>query len=117
MNYDSVSGFPISSNSKESFCIAGDLDLIPGSGRSLEKSMANHSSILALRIPWTEEPDGLQFMGSQSQIQLKNFHMTLYQAIGLMILASFWLKNKRYLEDFFFFSYSSKKKFSKMISW
>ena len=31
----------------------------------LEKKMANHSSILAWRIPWTEEPGGLQFMGSQ----------------------------------------------------
>ena len=27
--------------------------------------MATHSSILAWRIPWTEEPGGLQFMGSQ----------------------------------------------------
>ena len=31
----------------------------------LEKEMAPHSSILAWRIPWTEEPGGLQFMGSQ----------------------------------------------------
>jgi len=31
----------------------------------LEKGMATHSSILAWRIPWTEEPGGLQFMGSQ----------------------------------------------------
>ena len=31
----------------------------------LEKEMAIHSSILAWRIPWTEEPGGLQFMGSQ----------------------------------------------------
>ena len=31
----------------------------------LEKEMANHSSILAWKIPWTEEPGGLQFMGSQ----------------------------------------------------
>ena len=31
----------------------------------LEKGMATHSSILAWRIPWTEEPDGLQFTGSQ----------------------------------------------------
>ena len=31
----------------------------------LEKGMATHSSILALRIPWTEEPGGLQSMGSQ----------------------------------------------------
>ena len=32
---------------------------------SLEKGMATHSSILAWRIPWTEEPGGLQSMGSQ----------------------------------------------------
>ena len=31
----------------------------------LEKEMATHSSILAREIPWTEEPGGLQFMGSQ----------------------------------------------------
>ena len=32
---------------------------------SLEKQMATHSSILAWRIPWAEESDRLQFMGSQ----------------------------------------------------
>ena len=31
----------------------------------LEKEMATHSSILAWRIPWTEESDGLQSMGLQ----------------------------------------------------
>ena len=31
----------------------------------LEKGMATHSSILAWRIPWTEEPGGLQSLGSQ----------------------------------------------------
>ena len=31
----------------------------------LEEGMATHSSILAWRIPWTEEPGGLQFTGSQ----------------------------------------------------
>ena len=31
----------------------------------LEESMATHSRILAWEIPWTEEPDGLQPMGSQ----------------------------------------------------
>ena len=36
-----------------------------GQEDSLEKKMAAHSSILALRIPWTEEPCGLQSMGSQ----------------------------------------------------
>ena len=43
----------------------GDLGSIPGWGRSLEKEMATHSSILAWKIPWTEEPDKLQSMGSQ----------------------------------------------------
>ena len=32
----------------------------------LEKEMATHSSILAWRIPWTEEPGGLQFMESKT---------------------------------------------------
>ena len=34
-------------------------------GNPLEKEMATHSSILAWRSPWTEEPGGLQSMGSQ----------------------------------------------------
>ena len=36
-----------------------------GEEDSLEKEMATHSSILAGKIPWTEEPVGLQSMGSQ----------------------------------------------------
>ena len=60
--------FPNGSAGKEFTCTArdtGDAGLIHGSGRSLEKGMANHSSILAWRIPWTVEPGGLQAMGSQ----------------------------------------------------
>ena len=38
----------------------------------LEKGMATHSHILAWRIPWTEEPGGLQFMGLQSWIPLSH---------------------------------------------
>ena len=41
--------------------------MIPGWEDPLEKEMATHSSILAWKIPWTEEPGGLQSMGSQSQ--------------------------------------------------
>ena len=39
---------------------------IPSLGQEglLEEDMATHSSILAWRIPWTEEPDGLQSLGS-----------------------------------------------------
>ena len=39
----------------------------------LEKEMATHSSILAWRIPWREEPGGLQSTGSQSQTRLSDF--------------------------------------------
>ena len=39
-----------------------------GSEDPLEKEMATHSSILAWRIPWTEEPGGLQSMGSQKSL-------------------------------------------------
>ena len=39
-----------------------DMVLIPGSGRSLEEAMATYSSILAWRIPWTEEPSRLQYL-------------------------------------------------------
>ena len=43
----------------------GDAGLIPELGRSPADEMVTHSSILAWRIPWTEEPGGLQFMESQ----------------------------------------------------
>ena len=67
--------FPGDSDSKESVCSAGDLGSIPGSGRQedpLAKGMATHSSILAWRIPRTEEPDGLQSMGAQNQTGLSD---------------------------------------------
>ena len=50
---------------KASACNAGDLSSTPGSGRSLEMEMATRSSILAWRIPWMEEPGGLQSTGLQ----------------------------------------------------
>ena len=46
-------GFPGGSADRESACNEGDLGLIPGLGRSLVKGKANHSSILAWRIPRT----------------------------------------------------------------
>ena len=44
---------------------AGDTSSVPGSKDLLEKEMATHSSILAWKILWTEEPGGLLSMGSQ----------------------------------------------------
>ena len=61
----SYEGFPGGSNSKESACNAGGLGSIPGSEDPLEKGMETHSSILAWRIPCTEEPGQLEFMVSQ----------------------------------------------------
>ena len=53
--------------------LPGHVGLMPGSGRSLEKEMATHSSILAWEIPWTEELGKLQFMGLQkSQTRLSD---------------------------------------------
>ena len=46
----------------ESACNVGDL----GWEDPLEKDLATHSSLLAWRIPWTEEPGGLQSMGLQT---------------------------------------------------
>ena len=40
--------------------------------------MAPHSSTLAWIIPWTEEPGGLQSMGSQSQTRLSDFTFTFH---------------------------------------
>ena len=45
----------------------------PSGEDPLEKEMATHFSTLAWKIPWTEEPDGLQSMGSQSQTRLSDF--------------------------------------------
>ena len=47
---------------------------VPSLGQEdpLEKGMATHSNILAWRIPWTEEPGGLQSTGLQSQTRLRD---------------------------------------------
>ena len=61
-------GFPGGSVGKESTCNAGEQETwvqILGLEESLEEGMAIHSSTLAWKIPWTEEPGGLQSMGSQ----------------------------------------------------
>ena len=44
---------------------AGHVGSIPGAEDTLEWEMATHPNIFAWRIPWTEEPGGLQSMGSQ----------------------------------------------------
>ena len=54
-------GFPAGSDGKESACNVGDLGLTLGREDPLEKELATHSSILAWRTPWTEDPTGLHY--------------------------------------------------------
>ena len=56
-------GFPRGSVVKNSPATAGDARWTPGSGRSPGVRNATYFSVLAWRIPWTEEPDGLQSIG------------------------------------------------------
>ena len=56
---------PGGSDGKESSCNAGDPGLIPGSGRSPGKGNGDPLHYSCRRIPWIEEPGGLQSMGLQ----------------------------------------------------
>ena len=58
-------GFPGGLGEMNPFASARDLGLSPGWEDPLEREMATHSSILDWEMPWTEEPGGLQSMGSQ----------------------------------------------------
>ena len=58
-------GLPKWLSGKESTCNAGDMGSILGREDLLEKEMATYCSILAWKVPWTEEPGGLQSMRSQ----------------------------------------------------
>ena len=62
---NNIGGFLGGSDSKESACNMGDWAQSVGWEDPLEKGMATHSSILAWRIPWTEEPGRLQPIVSQ----------------------------------------------------
>ena len=63
-------GSPGGASGKDPTCRCGDVrDRVQpvGGEDPLEEGLAAHSRILAWRIPWTEEPSRLQFMGSQSR--------------------------------------------------
>ena len=60
-----IINFPGGSDGKVSVYNMGDPGSIPGWEDPLEKEMATHSSTIAWKIPWTEEPGRLQSMGSQ----------------------------------------------------
>ena len=65
VNYSHFTVFPGGSDGKASACNVGDQVWFLGREDPLEKEMATYSSTLAWRIPWTEDPGGLQSTGSQ----------------------------------------------------
>ena len=60
-----------------------DVGSVVGWEDPLEEGMAARSSVLAWRIPWTEEPGGLQSVGSQSQTRLKRLSMHILPQLSL----------------------------------
>ena len=66
---------------------------------SLEKEMATHSSVLAWRIPWTEEPGRLQAFGLKSRTRLSDFHFT----------AHFRITRRKIIHVIFFYRTSSSR--------
>ena len=67
-------GFPVGSDGKASAHSAGDPGLIPGSGDPLQKEMATHSSTLAWKIPWMEEPVGYSSWGLKESDMTEQLH-------------------------------------------
>ena len=80
-----IHGLPCGAMIKNPPTDARDTGLIPGSGRSLEWEMATHSSILAWEIPGTEEPGGLQSMGSRRAGHAEQAHTHTHTHTLLMI--------------------------------
>ena len=62
---DNIVLIPQWHSGEESACNAGDWVWSLGWEEPVEEEMETHSSVLAWKIPWTEEPGGLQTMGSQ----------------------------------------------------
>ena len=78
-----LTGFPRGLIGKEPACNAGDQGSIPGPGRSSEEGNGNPPSILAWRIPWTEEPGGLQSMGHKELDTTERLTQThLFDCVG-----------------------------------
>ena len=68
----------------------------------LEKGMDTHSGILVWRIPWTEEPGGLQFMGSQRVGHGRATNNFIFQNACLCHLLSFFTQDALILKVPFF---------------
>ena len=70
------------------------MGLIPGSGRSPGGGMATHSSILAWRISWTEEPGGLQSMRSHRDLKQLSTHSRCSHLMNLRRRATLTIESK-----------------------
>ena len=77
--------------------------------------MATHSSILAGKIPWTEKPNGLQFMGSQNRTRLSNRACT-YLHVCLCVLDLECFEAGIVLCSFFECVYFKKYKLNKCLT-
>ena len=73
-----------------------------GQENPLEKEMATHSSILAWRIPWTEEPGGLQSMG----LQRVGHDWATSHSLSVKAILNDNYSYDEYLTDFFKLEYS-----------
>ena len=73
---------PHGSDGEESACSSRDWVRSLGQEDPLEKGVASYSSILAWRIPWTEEPGRLEAMGSESRTQLSGLTCSLLSVFG-----------------------------------
>ena len=71
-----MTGFPWWLSGKESACKAAVAGVIPELEDPLEKKMATHSSILAWKIPWMEEPGRLPSIGLQRITRLSTYGHT-----------------------------------------
>ena len=63
----------------------------------LEEEMATHSSILVWRIPWTQEPSGLQSMGLQRvrcDLETKHAYMIDFSSVAMKVLDSIFFQDK-----------------------
>ena len=71
--------FPDGSHDTKSACNAGDRVRSLGQEDPLEKGMKTHSSSLVWRIPWTEEPGGLQSVWSLESDMIEELTLSLSQ--------------------------------------
>ena len=107
-------GFLGGSEGKESACHSGDSGSIPGLGNPLEEGMATHSSVLAWRIPWKEEPGELQSMESKrvdtaellstALGRVTVFNLLMQSSVQLRKKLHFFPPNISYLLPFLFYS-------------